>query len=106
MSWWSDIRDKWEQMATGGLYDPAHSRHMESNAKYAMQDQIDAFNKQTALEKEELDKVRNEQAVEKKRINDKQIRALRSRYRTAGGGSGALGSGEPATSDMSSQLGG
>lgn len=63
-------------------------------------DQARAYKDQTEILRQETDRARNEQVAEKRRIQEKQIRSLR---RNRGGG--MLGSGEPATGDMSSTLG-
>ena len=45
-------------------------------------DQIKAYSEQTRIAKEELDQKRASAAAEKRRINEKQIRALRGSYRS------------------------
>lgn len=70
----------------------------------AVQDQIKAYQDQTALAKQQLDQARTATETEKRRVEEKQIRALRSNYRAQS--SGLLGVGQPASSDMNSQLGG
>ena len=76
-----------------------------NQARYEMQDlmeqQMRAYREQTELTREEINRKRNEQASEKRRIQEKQIRSLRRNYRPAG----MLGVGAPASEDMSSQLG-
>lgn len=47
-------------------------------------DQIKAYKEQTNLAKEQLAQKRNEQVAEKRKINEKQIRALRNSYGPAG----------------------
>lgn len=74
------------------------------NQQRAINDQIQAYKEQTELTRKELDQKRSEEAAEKRRIEEKQIRALRRNYRSAG--SGLLGMGESANEDMSSTLGG
>lgn len=65
-------------------------------------DQIKAYREQTEITKKELAAKKDEQAAEKRRIEEKQIRALRRNYR-AQGFLGTQPSGQP---DMSSKLGG
>jgi len=89
MSWWSEL--------FGDTQSYPNDRDM-------IADQIKEYQKQTELAKQELEDARQQSATEKRRINEKQIRALRSRFR--GQSSGMLGTGTPASSDMSSQLGG
>jgi hypothetical protein len=55
------------------------------NQQYAINDQIKAYKDQTALTQKEIDTARSQQDVEKRRINEKQIRALRNDFRPVGG---------------------
>lgn len=59
---------------------------------------------QSELTKEALDQARAQTDYEQRRVQEKQIRALRNRYRFAG--AGILGAGQGQESDMSSKLGG
>lgn len=43
--------------------------------------EIKQYKKQTELARQELNKIRDQQATEKRRINEKQIRSLRNNYR-------------------------
>lgn len=47
-------------------------------------EQVKAYKEQSNLAKSELDRVRGEQATEKRRINEKQIKQLRRHFRPAG----------------------
>lgn len=67
-------------------------------------DQIKAYQDQTALARQQLDEARAATAAEKRRVEEKQIRALRRNYRSAS--VGLLGVGSPASQDMTSKLGG
>lgn len=66
-----------------------------------MNEQMKAYKNQTELTRKELERTRGEADAQKRRIQEKQIRALRRNYRPQG----LLGVGEPASSDMSSSLG-
>lgn len=68
--------------------------------------EINAYKQMTDLNKQMLDEKRNEEVAEKRRINEKQIRALRGRYRAAGGGTGFLGTGSEEQQGESNKLGG
>lgn len=102
MSWWTKFRDRAEHIGTLGFYDPVRSRREEADARYAINDQIKAYKEQSQLTREELSRVRNEQAMEKRRIQEKQIRALRRNYRPQG----LLGTGSAPADDVSQKLGG
>ena len=67
-------------------------------------DQIKAYQDQTALTRQQLDEARSATQAEKRRVEEKQIRALRRNYRSQG--AGLLGVGSPASQDMNSKLGG
>lgn len=103
MSWWTNIRDVAEVVGTGGIagafnknianaegaaFNAATGRPSQDdlrNQKYGINDQIKAYKEQTALTQQEIDTARAQQDVEKRRINEKQIRALRNNFRPAGG---------------------
>jgi hypothetical protein len=103
MSFWTDVRDTVEQVGTLGMYDPKHARHQEADQRRMINDQINAYKQQTALVKQQLDDTRNQEAAEKRRIEEKQIRSLRSSYRNSGIG---VGMGQAGSQDTDSQLGG
>jgi hypothetical protein len=69
-----------------------------------LQDQVRAYREQTELTRQELNRASQEQDVQKRRVNEKQIRSLRRNYRSAG----VLGTGSnPSTqNDTSAKLGG
>lgn len=46
---------------------------------------IKSYMERSKLEQEEIDKAREQKDVEKRRVQEKQIRALRNTYRPAGG---------------------
>ena len=104
MSWWTDLRDTWEYVATGTLYDPGKSRQNDRDQRNLVNSQIKAYQDQTALAKQQLDESRAATQAEKRRVEEKQIRALRRNYRS--NGAGMLGVGNSASQDMDSQLGG
>ncbi len=103
MSWWTNIRDWTEVAAVGPLAHGAWDRVGDQiggavnaitgrpsqddirNQKYAINDQIKAYKDQTALTQQEINTARNEQDVQKRKINEKQIRSLRNNFRPAGG---------------------
>lgn len=74
------------------------------NAQRLMSDQVKAYKEQTAITRAEVDRKRNEEVAEKRRIEEKQIRSLRRNYR--GSSSGLLGSAPTTEPDMNSKLGG
>lgn len=104
MSWWTDLRDTFEKVATGGLYDPWKSRQAERDQRDMINAQIKAYQDQTALERSRLDEARAATQAEKRRVEEKQIRTLRRNYRSQG--IGMLGVGSPAADDMNAKLGG
>lgn len=55
------------------------------NIQRQVADQIKAYKDQTAITEQQINETRAEKAVEKRRINEKQIRSLRNNYRPAGG---------------------
>lgn len=55
------------------------------NQAKLVRDQMDAYKKQTAIAEEEIRRKQSEQEAEKRKIDEKQIRGLRNRYRPAGG---------------------
>ena len=74
------------------------------NAKRMVTDQIKAYKEQTELLRAETDRKRGEEASEKRRVEEKQIRSLRRNYR--GVNTGMLGANPAATPDMTTKLGG
>ncbi len=104
MSWWTDLRDNVEYVASGTMYDPKKSRQNDRDQRDMVNSQIKAYQDQTAMARDQLNEARDATAAEKRRVNEKQIRALRRNYRAQG--AGMLGVGEPATQDMDSKLGG
>ena len=100
MSIWGNIWDKVTDFAhnvTG-----IQTEDQKRNAQKMINDQVKAYKEQSEITKNELSRVKNEEATEKRRINEKQIRALRRNYRSAG----LLGQGQPGATDMNSKLGG
>lgn len=108
MSFWTSIRDAIESPATlatgivGAASSFLNNNDSVKDQNRAVNEQIKAYKDQTALTKQQLDQTRSEQDVERRRIQEKQIRSLRSNYRPAGG---LLGIGNPPTNDTSNQLG-
>lgn len=106
MSWWTDVRDTFEKVATFGAYDPWKSRQADRDQRDMVNAQIKAYQDQTALAKQQLDEARAQTDAEKRRVNEKQIRTLRRNYRAQGASAGLLGVGQPANGDMDAKLGG
>ena len=104
MSWWTDIRDSVEKFATAGFYDPEKSRESERQQRQMINDQISAYKEQTELSRQALDETRAATEAEKRRVQEKQIRALRRSNRAQF--PGMLGMGQPAQQDTSTKLGG
>ena len=104
MSWWTDLRDTVEYVGTAGLYDPKKSRQADRDQRDMVNAQIKAYQDQTALARQQLDEARSQTQAEKRRVEEKQIRALRRNYRAQG--AGMLGVGSPASQDMTDKLGG
>lgn len=66
------------------------------NQQYAINDQIKAYKKQTALTEKQIADAQAEKNVARRQIQEKQIRALRSNYRpTAGYASAGTGTAAP-----------
>lgn len=104
MSWWTDFRDEAIHIGTAGMYDPKRARQQERDQRNAVNAQIKAYQDQTNLARQQLDEARAATQAEKRRVEEKQIRALRRNYRSQG--AGMLGVGSSATDDMNSRLGG
>ncbi len=115
MSWWTKARDAIEspfkkvEDISGGLFNKITGRPSAAQTRAQQQqitDQVKAYQDQTALEKQQLDDARASQDVEKRRIQEKQIRNMRRSYSAPRAGSGLLGQGQPVTQDINQQLGG
>ena len=114
MSFWTSLRDIVESPITvaGGIvsgiasnfFGKKESNNNNNAANNQINDQIQAYKDQTALTKQALDQTRASQEVEKRRVEQKQIRALRGTYRSAGLGANMMGA--PGTPDMNNKLGG
>lgn len=113
MSFWTNLRDVAESpiKIAGGLasglvshFMPKEKQPDNSVQNKMISDQIQAYRDQTALTKQALDQTRASQDVEKRRIEQKQIRSLRGNYRAAGIGANMMGA--PSTPDMNTKLGG
>jgi hypothetical protein len=120
MSWWTNLRDTVEGVATGGLAGlvndslgnkegalfnkltgrPSSAEKRQQAAM--MNDQIKAYKDQTELTRQEIASKRNEENVEKRRVQEKQIRALRRSSR----GGGFLGTQSTSQPGMNDKLGG
>lgn len=82
-----------------GIPDAAEKRKQAA----MMNEQVKAYKDQTELTRQELNKTKDAQNVEQRRIQEKQIRSLRRSYRPAG----ILGTGQgTGQADMSAKLGG
>ena len=107
MSFWGDIKDNIGQVLAGGLgtlglYNGKQNREKEREQRDLVNTQIKAYQDQTNLTKQQLDESRKSTESQSRRVQEKQIRSLRRNYRAQG----LLGVGNPATQDMSNQLGG
>lgn len=98
MSWWTDIRDTVEKFA-GGIIPGILSK--DDSYQKQMNDQVKAYKEQTELTRQELARKKDEEAVEKRRVDEKQIRALRRNYRPGS----MLGSQASSQPDMNAKLG-
>ena len=115
MSWWTKTRDTIEspfkkiEDIGGSLFNKITGRPSAAQTRQQQQlvtDQVKAYQDQTNLERQQVDEARNSEAVEKRRIQDKQIRSRRRNYRAPSSGAGLLGQGQPAADDINNQLGG
>lgn len=84
MSWWTRFRDEAIDVGTLGAVNPRQSRHQEAEMQQAYNEQMNAYKQQTELTRQEIDRVRAEEDVQKRRIEEKQIRALRRNYSSQG----------------------
>jgi hypothetical protein len=120
MSWWTKIRNtvespiKWIQNESGGIWNKitgrpsaAQTRVQQQQIENQVKDQVKAYQDQTNLERQELADARNAQDVQKRQIQEKQIRSMRRSYSAPRSGSGGLlGQGQPVSDDVNTQLGG
>lgn len=81
------------------------TKKFQLNEQQAINDQIKAYREQTQIAREELNQKRASELIEKRRINEKQIRALRNNFRAQGLLGGRQLS-ETDQSGMTSKLGG
>jgi hypothetical protein len=102
MSWWTDIRDAAETFATGGAaleFNESARNKAEGafnkitgrpsaadkrNQDNMIGDQIKAYRDQTELAQKELTDLNAQKDVQRRLIQEKQIRSLRGSYRPAG----------------------
>ena len=103
MSMWGDWKQSWEEADERLGLKNSTTKHKEAAMKSELNDQINAYKEQTRIAKEETDRKRGEQAAEKRRINEKQIRTLRRNYRPAGFLNNAASA---PTGDLTQNLGG
>ncbi len=72
--------------------------------------QINEYRKASEITQDEIDRVKSEKDVEKRRINEKQIRSLRGSYRRPGGflgnGGGSTGNTLGNSGELTNKLGG
>ena len=74
------------------------------NSARLLNEQIRAYKQQTDLSRKMLNDKRNEEQVQKRRIEEKQIRSLRRNY--GAGQGGMLGQGNTNLTDITNKLGG
>lgn len=111
MAWYDWVTGKAElklaEKAGGGIFNKI-TGNMSAAERRAQQrlisEQINAYKDQTMLARQQLDSTRAQSNTEQRRVDEKQIRALRRNYRAQG--AGLLGIGKSATEDMNSKLGG
>lgn len=72
------------------------------NQMKLMNEQMKAYKDQTELTRQAINEKRNAEQIEKRRIEEKQIRSLRRNYSSQG----FLGGNTPTQPDMTSDLGG
>lgn len=78
----------------------------QTDMRYQVQDQMKAYKDQMEITKQEIERKRGEEKAEKRRIEEKQIRALRGRLRTPGiMGGQAVGSGATPAAGTTNKLG-
>lgn len=75
------------------------------NQRYAINDQIKAYKDATELTQQQLAQTQAEKAVEKRKINEKQIRALRNNFRPAGGFLGNQAASLGSSNELTNKLG-
>jgi hypothetical protein len=103
MSLWTNIRDIGETVLSGGaalaVNDSAANKAgglvnaitgrpsaaEKRTQQYAVNDQIRAYKEQTELSNQQIKAAQDEKTVEKRKVNEKQIRSLRNNFRPAGG---------------------
>lgn len=91
----------------GGLVNKVIGRQSADDMRKQNQmisDQMEAYKRQTEITRKATEDARAQQDVEQRRVQQKQIRSLRSNYRAQG--AGMLGNGQPASDDMNTKLGG
>lgn len=88
----------------GHFFDEALGLQGKRQAQRQINDQIKAYKDQTELTRKQLEDTKNEKLAEKRRVEEKQIRGLRRNYSARN--TGLLGQGQPASQDMTNQLGG
>lgn len=95
--WFTDKETDWAHSISGVA--TAAQKRMQQQA---MNDQIKAYKDQTELTRKELASKKDQAISEKRRVEEKQIRALRRNYRSQG----FLGGEASTQTDMNNQLGG
>ncbi len=105
--WWDPagiLTKSWDISTT--LYHKATGIPTEKEKRrerHQINDQIRAYKEQSNLAREQLNEVRAQKEAEKRRVNEKQIRALRGTYRSRGLLGGQV---TPTEEGMSTKLGG
>lgn len=106
MSWFTRLRDAYETFQTAGLYNARESRHQEADLRYQVNDQMKAYKDAAEITRQEIERKRGEEKAEKRRIEEKQIRALRGRFRSQGiMGGQPVGAGASAAPGTTNKLG-
>lgn len=103
MSWWTNFRDAAEGVLTGGvagefndslankegaLFNAVTGRKSAAekrNDQSLINDQIQAYKQQTDITNKQLGEIESAKNIERRRIQEKQIRSLRNSYRSSNG---------------------
>ncbi len=123
MSWWTNLRDIGEGIATGGAslgfnesaansagglinkITGRPSSEEKRNQLNAVNDQIKAYKDQTDLARKQTEDIQAQQKIERSKINEKQIRALRNTYRPSAGFLNNQAAGSPAPNNLGASPG-
>lgn len=97
---WQEWKDWWK--GADKKLDDAVGTTARKNAERLTQAQIKSYQDQSKITQDAINEARQQKAVEKQRIDEKRVRALRRNYRTPG----FLGSGSVDAPPVQNLLGG